>query len=300
MKYVNHPLIKPDSLESRVYQESILAEAIKNNLLCVLPTGLGKTPISIMLAANRLEKYPDSKILILAPTRPLTNQHYSTFLKFLNIDKEDMQVVTGFINPGIRKKLYEEKKIIFATPQTIQNDLKNEKVSLKRFSLLVTDEAHHSIGKYSYPFIAKRYMKESENPRILGLTASPGGSYEKIQEICQNLGIELIEIRTEKDMDVTPYVKEKQIEWVNVELPESFRKIRNLLYDAYINKLKSFKCEAEYVSLQKNRVWIGIGNIKRDGHWQWRTMIPCLALCGLNIRAIIPVSIKLGYLYQIY
>jgi len=241
MNYVKHPLIKPNSLESRIYQESILAEAIKNNLLCVLPTGLGKTPISVLLAAHRLEKYPDSKILILAPTRPLTNQHYITFLKFLNVDKEKMQVVTGIIKPDIRKKLYSEKTIIFATPQTIQNDLMKGRVSLKEISLVVTDEAHHSIGKYSYPFIAKRYMKESENPRILGLTASPGGSYEKIQEICKNLGIEVIEIRTEKDVDVSPYIKEKQIEWANVELPESFKKIKTLLYDAYINKLKSFK-----------------------------------------------------------
>jgi Fanconi anemia group M protein len=207
----------------------------------VLPTGLGKTPISILLAAHMLEKYPDSKILVLAPTKPLTNQHYYTFLKLLNVDKESMQVITGLIKPETRESFYNEKTVIFATPQTIQNDLRGGRISLKKFSLLVADEAHHSIGKYSYPFIAKRYMKESENPRILGLTASPGGTHEKIQEICENLGIETIEIRTEKDSDVTPYVKEKQIEGINVELPESFIKIRTLLNNAYMSKLKSLR-----------------------------------------------------------
>lgn len=241
MPYISHPLIKPKTLQSRIYQEAILGESLNKNLLCVLPTGLGKTPIAVLLAARRLELFPESKILVLAPTKPLTNQNCEMFRKFLNIDPDEFQIITGMVKPEEREKLYKEKKLVFATPQTIQNDLQAGRISLKEFSLLVTDEAHHSIGRYSYPFVARRYLEEAENPRILGLTASPGATKEKINEICQNLGIEAVEIRTEKDRDVIPYVKEKQIEWIYVELPDSFLRIKKLLDSVYQSRIRTLQ-----------------------------------------------------------
>ena len=56
--------------QPRLYQETILATAASKNTLVVLPTGMGKTAIAFMLAAQRLQHYPLSKILILAPTKP--------------------------------------------------------------------------------------------------------------------------------------------------------------------------------------------------------------------------------------
>ena len=64
----------------------IAEQCINKNSLVVLPTGLGKTIIAVLAARKILDLYPeDSKIIILAPTRPLINQHYETFLKFLPI-----------------------------------------------------------------------------------------------------------------------------------------------------------------------------------------------------------------------
>jgi Fanconi anemia group M protein len=40
--------------EPRLYQQTILATAVKKNTLVVLPTGLGKTNIAVLLASNRL------------------------------------------------------------------------------------------------------------------------------------------------------------------------------------------------------------------------------------------------------
>lgn len=237
--YVSHPLIKPDSIESRAYQESILATALNKNVLCVLPTGLGKTPIAVLLAANRLAENQNSRILVAAPTRPLVSQHYKSFLNFLNIDEALFALITGIINPGKREEIYKNKKIIFATPQTIENDLQEARLNLKDFSLLVLDEVHHAIGNYAYPFIAKKYLEQAANPRILGLTASPGGDAGKIEEICKNTGLDAVEIRTEEDEDVRPYIKEKEIEWVNVDLPENFGNIRALLKSAYLNRIET-------------------------------------------------------------
>ncbi|MBI5061184.1 MAG: DEAD/DEAH box helicase family protein [Candidatus Aenigmarchaeota archaeon] len=239
--HISHPLIKPDSIESRTYQESVLLSAVNKNILCVLPTGLGKTPIAVLLAANRLEKFPESRILVTAPTRPLVNQHYKSFADFLTLDANGLAVITGVIAPEKREEIYKNKKIIFATPQTIENDLKENRLSLNDFSLLVLDEVHHAIGGYAYLFIAKKYLEDAKNPRILGLTASPGGDRAKIDEICKNTGLEAVEIRTENDEDVKPYIKEKGVEWISVDLPESFDNIRQLLKAAYNQRVDALR-----------------------------------------------------------
>ncbi len=237
MDYVKHPLIVENSIEARAYQEAILGTAAKNHTLCVLPTGLGKTNVAMMLAAHRLEKYPDSNVLVMAPTRPLVNQHYKVFGRSMKIPQEDMVAVTGFIKPEERVELY-RKRMVFATPQVVENDLKNGILSLDGVSLLVIDEAHHSIGGYAYSFVAKTYLEQSKHPRILALTASPGGTTEKIQEIKSNLGIDAVEIRTDEDHDVKPWIKEKQIDWIYVELPESFLKIKVYLDEAIEDRAK--------------------------------------------------------------
>jgi hypothetical protein len=55
--------------------------------------------------------------------------------------------------------------------------------------------------------LQRQYLKKGKYPRILALTASPGTDLEKINEICQNLGIEEIEVRTKDDADVVKRTK---------------------------------------------------------------------------------------------
>jgi Fanconi anemia group M protein len=241
MAFVEHPLIKPKAIESRLYQEAILGRAAASDLLCVLPTGLGKTPIAIVLAVHRLEKFPESKILVMSPTKPLTEQHLNSFRRAIDLPDSAFALVTGKTKPKGRQEFYAKARLIFATPQTIENDLKEGRLSLAGFSLVVFDEAHHSIGDYAYPYIAKAYASSAKNPRILGLTASPGGTKMKIREIMENLGIREVEIRTEKDFDVEPWVQEKQVEWVYVNLPDAFLDVRECLKTAYMSRLEKLR-----------------------------------------------------------
>ena len=236
-EFVSHRLIRPGTLQARMYQQQILGRAASENLLVVLPTGLGKTPIAVMLAVQRLEKFPDERILILAPTKPLTGQHFSSFRAFMALDSASFQAVTGEMKPGERKGIYADKRIIFATPQTIRNDLSDGRLSLSDFSLVVFDEAHHAIGGYAYPYIAQKYTEQAAHPRILALSASPGASREKIDEICKNLGVSAVDVRSEKDADVSPYVQQKNIERVMVKLPPSFVEIRSLITEVLHKKL---------------------------------------------------------------
>ena len=221
----------------RLYQQTLLGTAAQHNTLVVLPTGLGKTAVAFLLTAQRLLQYPQSKILMLAPTKPLCEQHLQTFRKHLEIPENKIVLFTGEIAPEKRAVLWKEATIIISTPQGLENDTINKRVDLKDVSLLILDEAHHATGEYSYVWLADQYERLSSFPRILALTASPGSDMESIQEVCKNLKIERVEVRTEKDADVKPYVQHLKKNWVMVEFPQEFRKVQQLLQNCKKSKL---------------------------------------------------------------
>ncbi|MBU2634186.1 MAG: DEAD/DEAH box helicase [Nanoarchaeota archaeon] len=225
----------------RSYQENILKTALEHNTLVVLPTGMGKTAISLLLSIKRLNKYPLSKVLICSPTKPLCQQHLESFKKYTNLDPEDIVLFTGSIAPKKRIELIESSKILIATPQTIQSDIKNNRLSLKNFSLLTIDEAHRSRQKFANTIITKDYRETSQFPRILALTASPGGTKEKINEIINNLFIDKVEIRTENDEDILPYIQKRNFEWVTVELSKELKELHTLIKNSQKEKLKELK-----------------------------------------------------------
>ncbi len=228
LQFLNYEKFSP-----RLYQELIAATAVKKNTLCILPTGLGKTYIALLVSAYKLEESTNGKILMVAPTRPLVNQHLETFKKNMILDQEKIIALTGKIHANDRRILYERGLIFFATPQIIRNDVDNKILDLGKFSLLIIDECHRSVKQYAYTEVVERYLKSASHPLILGLTASPGGMKDKIDEVKKNLKIEAVEIRTEKDEDVKPYVKETKVERVYVEFPEEFQNISKLLKEEY-------------------------------------------------------------------
>lgn len=224
----------------RLYQEQIFHTATKHNTIVILPTGLGKTLIALMLSVFRLNNFPNSKILFMAPTKPLCLQHLRTFEKHVDTNKK-MCLLTGETSPEERIKFWKESTFIFATPQTITNDLISGKISIEKVCLMVVDEAHRAVGDYDYVFLAKQYSQKAENPRILALTASPGSEKEKINTVCKNLFIEKIEARGERDEDVSPYVQKKEIERVMINLPESFIEIKNIFESVLRKYLRALK-----------------------------------------------------------
>ena len=113
--YVKHPLIREDTIRLRRYQEAIVSRAINSNTLVVLPTGLGKTIVAAMVAAHRLHTFPKTRILFLAPTRPLAVQHKNTFDNVLKI--EESVVLTGRDPIKTRADLWKSSRMVFATPQ---------------------------------------------------------------------------------------------------------------------------------------------------------------------------------------
>ncbi|WP_413790122.1 DEAD/DEAH box helicase [Thermococcus piezophilus] len=229
--------LRRDLIQPRVYQEVIYVRCKEKNCLVVLPTGLGKTLIAMLIADYRLSKY-SGKILMLAPTKPLAVQHAESFRKLFNLPADKINVLTGELSPKERAEIWEKSVVITATPQTIENDVLTGRISLEDVVLLVLDEAHRAVGNYAYVFIAKEYLNTARNPLVLGLTASPGSDEGRIREIIENLGIEHVEVRTENSPDVKPYVQRVAFEWVKVELPSIYKEVRSLLREMLKESLK--------------------------------------------------------------
>ncbi len=182
-----------------------------------------------MLAIHKLSETRNSKIILLAPTKPLVNQHYKSFLDLTVIPEENLKVITGTTSPEKRKDIWKDLEIAFMTPQVLQNDIISNLYSLENVPLIIFDECHRSIGDYAYCFIAKKYVESTKNYQILGLTASPGSTEEKINEIKKNLYIDHVEIRTEQDSDVKPYIFKVDNEWIKVKLPSEFMDIKKII-----------------------------------------------------------------------
>ena len=238
--YLNKENIKKNCIEKRDYQIKIAESAKKENTLVVLPTGLGKTVIALILISEHLKK-KDKKILFLSPTKPLVNQHAHFLEEYLKIDPSDIIIFTGEVSPKKRKEMWEKAEIIISTPQVIQNDLLSHRLDLKDVSFIIFDECHHAVGDYAYVFVSEMYQKQGNDKLILGMTASPGNDIKKILEVCKNLEIKNVEIRTKYDPDVKPYVHDLNIEWKDVLLPNDFTHIIQLLKKALSDRLKKLK-----------------------------------------------------------
>lgn len=232
----------PIKTNPRKYQQAIFDTAKDNNTLVVLPTGVGKTLIAIMLAVERMKKHPGKKIVMLAPTKPLVEQHIASFKSQLPELFADIQLFTGAVPAKDRQKIWNTADIILSTPQCVANDLKNYLYDLKDVSLLIIDEAHRCLKNYSYTAVASQYKQQSENQLILGLTASPGSEKDKVKQICKHLSVDEVEIRTRDSPDVKPYLQNLDFNKIEVPFPREFIEIRVLLkkiYDTKVEQLRS-------------------------------------------------------------
>ena len=235
MDYITHPLVKPDTVEQRVYQLNLAAAALQESTLVVLPTGLGKTIVALLVMVQRIES---GKVLLLSPTKPLVEQHAGFLKKVLKVPEDEIVTFTGSMPPHKREALWSDAGVIVSTPQVIENDLLAGRISLRGVAHITFDEAHRGTGNYAYVYIAKRYVEAGTNPLMLGITASPGSSREKIQEVCSKLGLTKIEVRSEYDAEIQPHVFNREIEWKIVNIPLEIEGLNDLLNSVLEEKIQ--------------------------------------------------------------
>jgi ERCC4-related helicase len=219
-------LVNTQGMEPRAYQINIARSIYKGgNTLVILPTGLGKTFIAVLAIAYAL--HHGKKAVFLAPTKPLSEQHYAEMLKLLNIDNNALLLLTGSIPRKKRMELEQQARVLVGTPQTVANDLKRATLSLDNIGIIIFDECHRAVGKYAYTYIANEC--KLRGVQMIGLTASPGSDRRKINLLIDTLGITNIEIRLSTDIDVAPYVMQKDTNVIYVEKSNTINMIASLL-----------------------------------------------------------------------
>jgi ERCC4-related helicase/ERCC4-type nuclease len=237
---IEHPLLTPDRLEKRRYQLQLAGTAKEADTLVCLPTGLGKTTVSLLVTAERLNEV-GGKALMLAPTKPLVQQHADFYRDALQLPDDEIVVFTGDVSPDDRAELWDSATVVIATPQVVENDLVGNRVSLADVTHLTFDECHRATGDYAYVYIAERYHADAEHPLVTGMSASPGGDEEEILQVCENLGLTEVEVMTEDDADVDEFTHDTDVQWERVDLPEEILEIRDLLNEVITDRLEDLK-----------------------------------------------------------
>ncbi|WP_128476962.1 DEAD/DEAH box helicase [Halorussus pelagicus] len=239
-QYVDHELLVPEFIERRMYQLQLAGAAKDRHTLVCLPTGLGKTTVSLLVTAERLADV-GGKSLLLAPTKPLVQQHAEFYREALEIPDDDIVMFTGEVRPEERTELWQHASVVIATPQVVENDLVGSRIDLSTVTHVTFDECHRATGDYAYNYIAERYHQDASDPLVTGMSASPGGDEEEILEVCENLGIDNVEVMTEEDSDVEEYTHDTDVEWERVELPDEVLEIRDALNEVVEDRLAKLK-----------------------------------------------------------
>ncbi|KAF4594675.1 ATP-dependent DNA helicase MPH1 [Ophiocordyceps camponoti-floridani] len=212
----------------RDYQYSIVRNSLFNNTLVALPTGLGKTFIAATVMLNFYRWTKSSKIVFVAPTKPLVAQQVDACYNIVGIPRSETTLLTGNIQPALRVDEWRNRRVFFMTPQTLLNDLSRGYADPKAISLMVIDEAHRAVGEYAYAKATKFIRRFSNSFRVLALTATPGSKIETVQEIIDNLGISHCEIRTEESIDIRQYVHQRNVESVVLDPSDEMNLISEL------------------------------------------------------------------------
>lgn len=260
--YITHNLITKGSVEYREYQKQISEIGAKESSLIALPTAAGKTIIAALITAERLNSV-GGRTLFLAPNKPLVSQQAEEFARVLDIFEEDIITVTGEVRPDDREDIWDgnEGRVIFATPQVIENDILANRLDFSDISYIVFDEAHRATGDYAYTFIAEEYNSVKDEDRLItGLSASPGSSEQDILQLCKTLGVTNVEILSSDDDLITDHISVPEVKARKVDIDDDILEIRDMLQEVLKNRYKELKKSGYLDSARKN---LSFGELQR-------------------------------------
>ncbi|XP_046962883.1 Fanconi anemia group M protein isoform X2 [Vanessa cardui] len=251
--------IYPTNYPIRDYQYNIIKAALLKNTLVSLPTGLGKTFIAAVVMYNFYRWYPTGKIIFMAPTRPLVAQQIEACYNIIAMPRNDTIEMTGHMHLNKRKTNWISKRVIFATPQVIYNDIKSGICQGDKIRCLVVDEAHRAKGNYAYCQIISTLTEMGHRIyRVLALSATPGSKVEDVVNVVKNLRIAHLELRNENSIDVVSYSHSRKINTVVVPLGFELTQLKNQyveILDGYARRLKQFNILSHDIgNLTKGRI----------------------------------------------
>ncbi|KZV64973.1 P-loop containing nucleoside triphosphate hydrolase protein [Peniophora sp. CONT] len=221
--------VYPLNVPKRQYQFDISRQCLFENTFVALPTGLGKTFIAGVVMLNFYRWFPLGKIIFCAPTKPLVDQQLHACHQACGIPAADAIKLDGEVKPSQRKQAWSALRVFYVTPQTLMNDLKEERCDPRHVVLIVFDEAHRGTGSYAYATVMQYMMSTNPFFRVLAMSATPGGNVQAVQNVVDALHIGQIAIRHEDEPDVRPYIETKDVKVHIVPLNPHGCRLRDLL-----------------------------------------------------------------------
>ncbi|KAG0033227.1 hypothetical protein BGZ81_009090 [Podila clonocystis] len=206
----------PINYPKRDYQFNIIRHALFTNTLVSLPTGLGKTFIAAVVMLNYFRWFPKSKIIFMAPTKPLVNQQIEACFNICGIPQDATAEMTGATQAEARRAQWREKRLFFCTPHIVKNDISSGICPAEDIVCLVIDEAHKASGNYAFATVIRALHPLNTSVRVLALSATPGTELNKVQQLVQTLKVARIEARTEDSLDLNKYMFKREVKEVVV------------------------------------------------------------------------------------
>ncbi|KAG0092842.1 hypothetical protein BGZ92_008407 [Podila epicladia] len=231
----------PINYPKRDYQFNIIRHALFTNTLVSLPTGLGKTFIAAVVMLNYFRWFPKSKIIFMAPTKPLVNQQIEACFNICGIPQDVTAEMTGTTQAEARRAQWREKRLFFCTPHIVKNDISSGICPAEDIVCLVIDEAHKASGNYAFATVIRALHPLNTSVRVLALSATPGSELNKVQQLVQTLKVARIEARTEDSFDLNKYMFRREVKEVTVPCGPEIAQIGQRflkLIQPFVEKLK--------------------------------------------------------------
>ena len=153
-----------------------------NDIVASAQTGSGKTLAYIIPILSEIIKNPQSKALVLAPTRELAKQ-ISDVARLFTEKLKDTKVTLIVGGADIRrqeKSLKHKPQLIIATPGRLNDHLRRKSLKLSTIKFLVLDEGDRMLDMGFAPQIDKVFKFLPKDKQTLLYTATMP---EKIQEL---------------------------------------------------------------------------------------------------------------------
>ncbi|EFC44058.1 predicted protein [Naegleria gruberi] len=157
----------------RDYQVEMYFQSLFTNSLICLPTGLGKTLVSVLLMKKMSVLNPEKLVAFVVNKIPLAFQQSDYYIT----ETEDKSLVlcsqtrTAESIERLRKR---EVQVCFFTDGLLLNLFENRMLRPEDFSMVVFDEIHHGISPNSrYNLLGAAFRNSQSRVKITGLTASP-------------------------------------------------------------------------------------------------------------------------------
>jgi superfamily II DNA or RNA helicase len=174
--------LKPFHYQSEILEKLEVERTVHNRYrnLLVAATGTGKTVISAFDYKNFRNNNQSSKLLFIAHRKEILQQAKATFQGVLKDNNFGELWVDG-LEPN-------SNEYVFASVQTLNNRLKEIKISPEYYDFIIVDEVHHISASSYRPII--NYFK----PKVLlGLTATPErmDGEDILEDFCNRIAAEI-------------------------------------------------------------------------------------------------------------